>query len=211
MPSDAKRAAVAEMVELFSTSERAIVSDYRGLSVSDLGALRASLREHGITFRVVKNRLAKIAAAEAGRADLSSLLEGPSAIVVGGADEVLLAKALIEAVRPYRNLVIRGGIISGSRIDSAGLARLAALPGRDQLLAQLAGGMIAPLATLASLLGAPIRNLAYALAQVRDRREQAGSTEPEPTGASAPDDAAAEPPVEGAGASATEGPAPAEA
>jgi len=232
MPTDAKRAAVADMVQLFSTSDRAIVSDYRGLSVADLGALRASLREHGITFRVVKNRLAKIAAEQAGRSDLASLLEGPSAVVVGGDDEVRLARALLDAIRPYRTVAVRGGIIAGSRVDTDGLTRLATLPGRDQLLAQLAGGMVAPLATLASLLAAPLRNLAYAMAQVRDQREQSGPPEPvvaggpgseaadttapdEPATTTAPDEPAAATADEPAAATAdepadTESPDPAE-
>lgn len=174
MPTEAKRAAVADMVELFSAADRAIVSDYRGLSVADLGAVRRSLRERGVTFRVVKNRLARIAAEQAGRAHLSTLLEGPSAVVVGGADEVQLAKGLIDALRPYRTVAIRGGVIGGDLIDAADVMRLATLPGRDQLLAQLAGGMAAPLTTLGSLLAAPLRNLGYALTQLRDQRQQAG-------------------------------------
>jgi len=213
MPTDAKRAAVADMVQLFSTSDRAIVSDYRGLSVADLGALRASLREQGITFRVVKNRLARIAAEQAGRSDLASLLEGPSAVVVGGDDEVRLARALLDAIRSYRTVAVRGGIIAGSRVDTDGLTRLATLPGRDQLLAQLAGGLVAPLATLASLLAAPLRNLAYALAQVRDQREQSGPPEPVVAGTPAPDEPAATPaPDEPAAGSpvSTDGPGPAE-
>nr|MBA2489334.1 hypothetical protein [Chloroflexota bacterium] len=110
---------------------------------------------------------------------------------VGGDDEVRLARALLDAIRPYRTVAVRGGIIAGSRVDTDGLTRLATLPGRDQLLAQLAGGMVAPLATLASLLAAPLRNLAYALAQVRDQREQSGP--PEPVVAGAPGSEAATP------------------
>ena len=78
MPTEAKRAEVAELVEALSGSDRAIVSDYRGLTVSDIGAVRRSLRDKGITYRVVKNRLLKIAADQAGRGELSELLEGPT-------------------------------------------------------------------------------------------------------------------------------------
>ena len=78
MPTEAKRATVAELVEAFSNSPSAVVSDYRGLTVSDIGRVRRELREKGISYRVVKNRLAKIAAEEAGRGELSALLTGPS-------------------------------------------------------------------------------------------------------------------------------------
>lgn len=174
MPTEAKRATVAELVEAFSNSDRAIVSDHRGLTVSDLSAVRRALRPQGITYRVVKNRLARIAADEAGRGELSSLLDGPTAVALGGQDEAALAKGLIEALRPHRSVVIRGGVIGNSRIDGAAVTRLAALPSREQLLSQLGGGIASPLSTMASLLSAPLRNLGHGLTQLRDQRERAG-------------------------------------
>jgi large subunit ribosomal protein L10 len=174
MPTEAKRTAVAELVEAFSNSDRAIVSDYRGLTVSDLSAVRRGLREQGITYRVVKNRLARIAAQEAGRGELSALLDGPSAVALGGQDEAALAKGLLDALRPYRNVVVRGGVIGNTQIDGAAITRLATLPSREQLLSQLAGGIASPLSTMASLLSAPLRNLGYGLTQLRDQRETAG-------------------------------------
>jgi large subunit ribosomal protein L10 len=174
MPTDVKRATVADLVVAFSNSQSAIVSDYRGLRVGDIGRVRRELRDKGISYRVVKNRLAKIAAEEAGRGELGVLLTGPSAIAFGGADETALARGLLDAVRPFRTVAIRGGLIGNTRIDSDGVTRLAALPGRDVLLAQLAGGIASPLSTMASLLSAPLRNLAYALQQVHDQRESAG-------------------------------------
>ncbi len=173
MPTEAKRATVAELSEAFSNSRSAVVTDYRGLTVSELGRVRRELREKGISYRVVKNRLAKIAAEEAGRGELSALLTGPSAIALGGTDEAALAKGLLDAVRPFRTVAIRGGLIGTVRIDSDGVTRLASLPGRDVLLAQLAGGIASPLTTMASLLTAPLRNLGYALQQLRDQRESA--------------------------------------
>jgi len=174
MPTEAKRTAVAELVEAFSNSDRAIVSDYRGLTVSDLSAVRRGLREQGITYRVVKNRLARIAAQEAGRGELSALLDGPSAVALGGQDEAALAKGLLDALRPYRNVVVRGGVIGNTQVDGAAITRLATLPSREQLLSQLAGGIASPLSTMASLLSAPLRNLGYGLTQLRDQRETAG-------------------------------------
>jgi large subunit ribosomal protein L10 len=172
MPTEAKRAAVAELKEQLSSSNATIVADYRGLSVSDLGAIRRNLREQGVSYHVVKNRLARIAAEEAGRGELGELLDGPSGLATGGEDEVVLARTFLEAVRPYRTVVVRGAIIGQKRIDGDAVTRLSRLPARDVLLAQLAGGMAAPLAGLASLFAAPLRNLGYGLQQLADSKAQ---------------------------------------
>jgi large subunit ribosomal protein L10 len=172
MPTEAKQAAVAELVELLSEADRAIVSDHRGLSVADLLKVRRELRAKGIQYRVIKNRLAKIAADQAGRSELIPLLTGPSAIAVGADDESALAKGLIDATKPF-NVEIRGAAIGGQTVDAAMVSALAKLPGREQLLAQLAGGMAAPLSTMAGLLAAPLRDLGYGLAQLREQREGA--------------------------------------
>jgi large subunit ribosomal protein L10 len=172
MPTEAKKAAVAELKEIISASQATIVADYRGLSVSEISTVRRALREQGITYRVVKNRLARIAADEAGRPELSQLLEGPSSLAIGGEDEVMLARAFLDAVRPYRTVTVKGALIGDKPMDAASISRLATLPSRDVLLGQLAGGMVAPLAGMASLLAAPLRNLGYALQQLHDQKAQ---------------------------------------
>jgi large subunit ribosomal protein L10 len=174
MPTEAKRATVAELKEEIVGSNAAIVADYRGLSVGELMTIRRSLREHGVRYRIVKNRLAKIAAAEAGREELVDLLDGPTGLALGGADEVSLAKAFLDAVRPYRTVAVRGGVIGLRRIGSDEVTRLADLPPREVLLAQLAGGIASPLAGLASVISAPLRNLGYGLAQLAAQKEAAG-------------------------------------
>jgi large subunit ribosomal protein L10 len=180
MPTEAKMAAVAELKEELSNSKAAIVADYRGLTVSDISAVRRSLRSEGITYRVVKNRLAKIAATEAGRGELNELLDGPTALAMGSSDEVTLARVFLDAIKPYKTVVVRGGIVGEVRIDANSITRMAALPGREVLLAQLAGGMASPLATMASLLAAPLRNLGYALSQVAAQRAAAEPAEEAP-------------------------------
>ena len=170
MPTEAKRATVAALTEEFSAASASIVTDYRGLSVADLAAIRRSLRPQGVTYRVVKNRLAKIAADQAGRSALGPLLDGPTAIALGAGDEAVVARALLDAIRPYRNLKVRGAVLRQRRIEADDVTRLAALPGREQLLGQLAGAVSSPLATMASLLAAPLRNLGYALAQLQEQR-----------------------------------------
>jgi large subunit ribosomal protein L10 len=175
MPTEAKRATVAELREAFSQSQSALVTDYRGLTVSDLAKVRRELREKSVVFRVVKNRLAKIAAQESDREELASLLVGPSAVALGGNDEAALARAVLDALRPYRQASIKGAVVGRTVIQGDAVTRLATLPSRDVLLAQLAGGIASPLSTMASLLAAPLRNLGYALQQVRDQREAGGS------------------------------------
>jgi len=173
MPTEAKKAKVAALKKELSAANATIVADYRGLTVADIGAVRRALRSNGITYRVVKNRLAKIAAQEAGNPELAGLLEGPSALAMGGGDEVALAKSFLDAIRPYRTVAIRGAVLGGHRVDADSVTRLATLPPREVLLSQLAGSMASPLATMASLFAAPLCNLGYALAQVADRKAKA--------------------------------------
>jgi large subunit ribosomal protein L10 len=173
MPTEAKRQMVAELTEVFSSSSSTIVADYRGLTVSEISLVRRALREQGISYRVVKNRLAKIAAREAGIEELTDLLEGPTAIALGPEDEAALARSFLEAVRPYKTVTVRGGIIRGRRIEAEAVDRLARLPSRETLLAQLATGIASPLSTMAGLLSAPLRNLASGLQQLADQRAAA--------------------------------------
>ena len=172
MPTEAKKATVAELKEEFSAAKTTIVADYRGLTVSETQAVRRALRGEGITYRVVKNRLAKIAAQEAGQTELSEMLEGPTALAMSAGDEVVLARTFLDAVRPYKSVVVRGAVLNGKRVGSDSVSRLATLPSRDILLAQLAGGMAAPLSSMASLLAAPLRNLGHALSQLSEQKGQ---------------------------------------
>ena len=172
MPTEAKKATVAELKEEFSAAKTTIVADYRGLTVSDIQAVRRALRGEGITYRVVKNRLAKIAADEVGNTELTQMLEGPTALAMGAGDEVALARTFLEAIRPFKTVDVRGAVLNGKRVDSASVTRLSTLPPREVMLAQLAGGMASPLASMASLLAAPLRNLGYALSQVAEQKGQ---------------------------------------
>jgi large subunit ribosomal protein L10 len=173
MPTEAKRETVAELRGELSRNPTLIVSEYRGLSVSELAEIRRSLRKQNVTYRVVKNRLMRIAANEAGIEALSPLLTGPSAIAFGSGDESVVAKAVIDATRPYKVIKLKGAILGTQAIDADGLTRLAALPSRDVLLAQLAGAFAAPMANMAGLLAAPLRDIAGGLAALIEQRGSA--------------------------------------
>jgi large subunit ribosomal protein L10 len=147
-----------------------IVSEYRGLSVKEIAEIRRSLRKQDVTYRVVKNRLMRIAAQDTVGAALDELLIGPTAIAFG-TDEAGTAKAVLDATRPYNRVVrITGGVLGDRAIDADAVTLLASLPSREVLLAKLAGGMQAPVGTLAGLFAAPLRNLGYALAQVAEQK-----------------------------------------
>ncbi len=173
MPTEAKQATVAALREELANARTMIVSEYRGLTVREIAEIRRALHKQDVRYRVVKNRLMRIAAADTVGEALSPLLNGPTAIAFG-TDEAATAKAVLDATRPYNKVVrITGAILGDRAIDSEAVTRLAALPSREVLLARLAGGMQAPVGTLAGLFAAPLRNLGYALAQVAEQKGQA--------------------------------------
>ncbi|HET9757065.1 MAG TPA: 50S ribosomal protein L10 [Candidatus Limnocylindrales bacterium] len=173
MPTEAKEATVAALREELANARTMIVSEYRGLTVREIAEIRRALHKQDVRYRVVKNRLMRIAAADTVGEALSPLLNGPTAIAFG-TDEAATAKAVLDATRPYNKVVrITGGILGDRAIDGDAVTRLAALPSREVLLARLAGGMQAPVGTLAGLFAAPLRNLGYALAQVAEQKRQA--------------------------------------
>jgi large subunit ribosomal protein L10 len=178
MPTEEKRQAVARLAELLRTSSAVAVADYRGLRVADMQQVRRTLRSHGVQLQIAKNRLLKIAAADAERSELTSLLEGPTALATVTGDEVAMARAVQEAFRPYSRIVtLRGGLLGTRIIDAEQLNRLASLPAREVLLARVAGGMAAPMAGMASVLAGNIRNLVGVLSAIADKkRESEGAT-----------------------------------
>ena len=176
MPTDAKRQAVTELAELIRGSSAMAVADYRGLRVSEMQTVRRTLRDSGVSMTIAKNRLLKIAADEAGRAELKPMLEGPTALVAIVGDEAAMAKALTDALRPYsRTVTVRGGMLGDRAIDASQLTRLATLPSREVLLGKAAGGMVAPIAGMAGVLAANLRNLVGVLSAVADKKQQTES------------------------------------
>jgi large subunit ribosomal protein L10 len=172
MPTEAKRRIVDELRQQLSQSPTLIVSAYRGLTVREIAEIRRSLRKQEVTYRVVKNRLMKIAAAESRGSALDPLLVGPTAIAFG-TDETKTAKAVIDTMRPYKQVRITGGLLGERSIDADGVSRLAALPSREVLLAQIAGAFASPMATTAGLFDAPLRDVAGLVTALADRRAAA--------------------------------------
>ena len=160
MPTEAKRETIAELTEEARSSTAMIVSEYRGLKVSELGEIRKNLRKQNVTYHVVKNRLMKIAAKDAGVENINSLLQGPTAVAFVRGDEGAATKAVLDAFRPYRLIKVTGAVVGNSVVGADGVIRLAQLPSRDVLLAQVAGAIAAPMSTVAGLFDAPLRDIA---------------------------------------------------
>jgi large subunit ribosomal protein L10 len=170
MPTDAKRATVGELRDDLSHSTTLVTTEYRGLTVKELGEIRRALRKQNVTYRVVKNRLMRIAAEQEGKPGIAPLLRGPSAIAFGSGDEALVARTVLDALRPYKIVKVTGGVVGGKPLDLDGVTMLATLPSRDVLLAQLGGAFGAPATHIAGLLAANLRNLGYALTRLQEQK-----------------------------------------
>ena len=188
-----KERVVEQLAERLRSTETLMVADYRGLTMPEIDELRSRLLEAGARFTVVKNTLTRRAAEQAGTTDVLELIDGPTAIAFLDADgdPVAVAKVLNETARAKEVLVIRGGVLEGTVVGDAEIKRLATLPPAEQLRAQLAGVVFAPLTTVVGLFAAPLRDLVGIIdARIRQLEEQ-GEVVPEPE-AEAETEAAAE-------------------
>ena len=184
VPRPEKAAVVAEVRDRLAASDAALLTEYRGLNVGEMAELRRSLRAAGGEYTIYKNTMVRLATAELGL-DLAGLLTGPTAIAFVGArddggagDAAAVAKALRDFSRANRALVLKGGVLGDKVLSAEDLVSLADLPSRDVLLAQLAGGLQAPLVKLAGLLQALPRNFAYGLKALIDTRADETDNQP---------------------------------
>ncbi len=201
-PRPEKVAVVDEVRQRLEAADASVVTEYRGLSVTELADLRRSLAAAGGDYKVFKNTLVRRAVAGGAHELLEPLLSGPTAIAFVHGDVSAVAKALRDFSRTNPALVVKGGLLDGSLLSSGDLGALADLPARDVLLAQVAGTIAAPLRQLAGLLQALPRNLAYGLSALVERAggvPEAPELDPTATEATGPasDAATADAPVEG--------------
>jgi large subunit ribosomal protein L10 len=170
-PRPEKVAIVDELKRRLGESSAVLISEYRGLKVSELEALRKELRSKGAEIKVFKNTLVRIAARESGHEVIEPLLEGPTALTFVSDDAAVIAKSLREFARTQPALVIKGGLLGGKRLGVDETLALADLPSRDVLLSKIAGGFAAPLQNFAGLVKALPQNMAYALAALVEKRQ----------------------------------------
>lgn len=171
MARDDKAAAVAELKDSFTNSAAAVLTEYRGLTVKQLQALRRSLGENA-NYAVVKNTLTKIAAKEAGVDGVDDLLNGPTAIAFINGDVVEAAKGLRDFAKANPALIIKGGYVDGATMDAAQIAKLADLESREVLLGKLAGAMLASLSQAVYLLNAPLAQMARVAGALQSKAEE---------------------------------------
>jgi large subunit ribosomal protein L10 len=173
--SKEKAAIVAELKEKLTATKGAVLANYRNLNVAQDTKLRRKLREAGIEYRVVKNTMTRIAAAEAGITGLETYLEGPTVIAMSALDPVAPAKLLSDFIRENKlqALEIKAGLLEGKVIDAAGVKMLASLPPKEVLVAQLLGTLQAPITGFVRVLHGNLGNLVYALEAVRKQKESA--------------------------------------
>ena len=178
MNKEEKAAAVDEIAQRLGEAEAIFAVDYRGISVTEAAELRSNLREADATFRVVKNRLAKRAAEQAGTNELQDLLDGPIALTFVKGDAVIAAKAIATFARQHDVLEYRGGIMDGEPLDPEKFGAIARLPGLDVLHGQLVGVTASPLTGLTRGLAAMISGLAVGLGQIAEKGLVGGGDEP---------------------------------
>ncbi len=157
-----KEAVVAEIRGKIEAATAVIITEYRGLTVSNLADLRLALRKHGAEYRVYKNTLARFAAREAGLEGLDELLVGPTAITFVDGDVAAVAKSLKDFAKANQNLVLQGGAVDGKVVSASYIDVLASLPSHEAMLGQFAG-----------LLLALPRNMAYGIKALIDQKEAA--------------------------------------
>ncbi len=170
MPAEKKRALVAQLRERLSRSTLLILTDYRGLDMAAITALRRSVQQAGGGYHVVKNTLLRQALVEVGIAGLDAYLEGPTAAAFAYEDPIAMARAVKEYADASPILKIKAGWMEGAVLDETGVNTLATLPPRPILLGQLVGTIQSPVMQLAGALMTGMRQLAYLL---RTRTESA--------------------------------------
>ena len=164
-----KATAVADIAEQFKEATAALVTEYRGLTVSNLAELRRSLGDSA-TYSVAKNTLVKRAASEAGIDGLDELFAGPTAIAFVTGEPVDAAKALKKFAKDHKALVIKGGYMDGHALTVAEVERIADLESREVLLAKLAGAMKGNLTKAAGLFNAPASHVARLAAALQEKK-----------------------------------------
>ena len=155
-----KKEQVAQYVEKVGKAKSFVLVDYRGLNVTEDTAMRNDLRKANVEYKVIKNRLVLRALNEAGYAGFDKILEGPTAMAISYDDAVAPAKILADNVKKTNKIVIKGGVVEGETMDAAGINKVAAIPAKPVLIAQLLG-----------MLQTPIRGLAVALSEIAKKQE----------------------------------------
>jgi len=165
VPTQEKIDVIEDLKERLHGVTAVVLAEYRGLTVHQLAELRKQLRPVSAQYKIVKNRLARIAIEASELQELRGHLKGPTGLIVAREDPVAVAKTLQTFARTNQAFIIKGGVVEGRFIGADGVKALAELPSKEALRSQLVGAVEGPLAQLVGLLRAPQRELAYVLAE----------------------------------------------
>lgn len=167
---------VNQVTDKLKASQSVILTDFRGLTVAEITTLRRELRQRGVEFKVIKNRLGKRALHDAGCDSLDAYLKGNTAWAFGLTDAVEPAKILSRFAKEHDKLVIKGGLLESRRIDAAMIGQLASLPGRKELLGRMAGVLKQPATKVALVMQASLTRVARAFQALADKKAAAGES-----------------------------------
>lgn len=159
MERTAKKALVTEMHDAIKSSEIVLVTHNKGLTVAEVTKLRVQVRKAGARYKVLKNRLAKIAIKDTNYGKIEPLMKGPTAITIAK-DPVAAAKVISEFAKLNEKLVILGGVFGENVLDAKGIQHLATMPSLDELRGKIVGLLQAPAQRIATVLQAPAAQLA---------------------------------------------------
>ncbi len=170
-----KQKIVDEIGSKLQRATAAVLTDYRGLNVSEATRLRKELREAGVEYRVLKNTLTKLAAEKVGLGSLNPYLAGPTAIAFSYDDPVAPARILAKFSKDSKKLVLKSGLLEGVVIDGAAIAALAALPSREILLAQVLAGFQSPVVGFVNVMQGNLSNFARVVNAIKEQKEKAAN------------------------------------
>ena len=151
MTKEQKKVYIDEMSKQFENSKAVMVTHYQGLTMPQMDELRSKMREHGIIFKITKNRITKLALEKTRCKDLADLFTGPTAVAFGE-DAIISARILSKFAKDNENLKLIGGIMENEVLDKAGVQNVATLPTLDEARANIVGILNAPASKLVSIL-----------------------------------------------------------
>lgn len=155
-----KQEQVAQYVEKINKAKSFVLVDYRGLNVAEDTAMRCDLRKANVEYKVIKNRLVLRALNEAGITGFDKVLEGPTAMAISYDDPVAPSKIIVDNVKKTNKITVKAGVVEGKVMDSDGITKVASIPAKPALVAQLLG-----------MLQSPVRGLAVALSEIAKKQE----------------------------------------